>query len=459
MKCYIITKCNKSDKKPVTRQIIKNATMVNEGTIREVDLAIKGRRIHEIASSIDASAKDTIHDAQGMWLLPGMIDDQVHFREPGLTHKGNIASESKAAVSGGITSYMEMPNVTPATTDIQALRHKHQIAAQHSLANYSFYLGATPDNLEQIKQVDPTWVCGVKVFMGASTGDLLVEHPQQLEAIFRECPTLIATHCENGAVIAANLKRLQQEGQILTPELHPVIRDTEACYQSSSYAVALAKKFGSDLHVLHLTTAKELELFTAGPITDKKITAEACIHHLWFNQDDYPRLGNLIKCNPAIKAESDRQALLQAIKEQRIDIIATDHAPHTWSEKQQDYPNSPAGLPLVQHALLSLLEHVHQGTFSIEQIVEKIAHNPALRFHIKDRGFIREGYFADLVLVDPTNPTQVTHGNNLYACGWSPFDGVRFKHSIHATYVNGHKAFCQTQACTYNTALPLTFER
>lgn len=441
------------------RQIIKNATIVNEGQITEADVAIKNQRIEQISTSITASAQDEIIDAEGKYLLPGMIDDQVHFREPGLTHKGTIASESKAAVAGGITSYMEMPNVKPSTTTVDALRHKHEIAAAGSMANYSFYLGATPDNLDDIKAVDPSWVCGVKVFMGASTGDLLVEHPKALEAIFRECPTLIATHCEKGDVIAANQAKLDSLGRPLTPSDHPIIRDAEACYQSSSYAVNLAKRFGTNLHVLHLTTAREMALFDAGPIEGKKITAEACVHHLWFNQDDYPRLGNQIKCNPAIKAESDRQALIAALKEGRIDIIATDHAPHTWEEKNQDFSVAPAGLPLVQHALLSVLEHAHQGTFSLPEVVQKVSHNPAIRYGVADRGFIREDYFADLVLVDPNASTTVTPDNLHYLCNWSPFNQVNFQHRIASTFVNGHRVFDGTDFQTQKVALPLSFNR
>lgn len=428
----------------MSRQVIKNATIVNEGKVFTGDVAINNQIIEQIDSDITVQSNDTVIDAEGLLLLPGMIDDQVHFREPGLTHKGNIASESRAAVAGGITSYMEMPNVKPSTTTIDAISEKHAIAAKHSFANYSFYLGATPDNLDQIKAVDSSWVCGVKVFMGASTGDLLVEHPKALEDIFKECPTLIATHCEKGDVIEANLKRIKQQKTQFTPMDHPVIRDVEACYQSSSYAVDLAKKYGSDLHVLHLTTAKEMSLFTAGPVAGKKITAEACVHHLWFDESDYEQLGNLIKCNPAIKSAEDRQALIKAINEQRIDIIATDHAPHTWQEKQVDFEQAPAGLPLVQHALLSVLEHVHNGVFELAQVVEKVAHNVAIRYGIERRGFISEGYFADLVLVSPNKTHQVTHDNSLYLCGWSPFNGVTFHYDIAATFVNGEKVFDAT---------------
>ncbi|MBO1254359.1 dihydroorotase [Alteromonas sp. 5E99-2] len=437
--------------------IIKNATIVNENQTFESDLAIENQRIIQIENHISVNQNDRVYDTQGLLLLPGMIDDQVHFREPGLTHKGTIASESRAAVAGGITSYMEMPNVNPSTTTIAALKEKHTIAKQTSLANYSFYLGATPNNIEQIKQVDSSWVCGVKVFMGASTGDLLVEHPTALEAIFKECPTLIVTHCENGEVIRNNLAALSTRP--LVPAVHPVIRDAEACFQSSSYAVDLAKKFNSDLHVLHLTTAKEMALFEAGPIEHKKITAEACVHHLWFNQTHYSALGNLIKCNPAIKAESDRLALIQAINDNRIDIIATDHAPHTFAEKAVPYSEAPAGLPLVQHALLSLLDHTQSGALSLTKIVEKIAHNPAKRYHIEQRGFIREGYFADLVLIDPNQTTSVHHDNCHYLCKWTPFHGHTFSHKIAATFVNGQKVFDGSSFSRTSVALPLAFNR
>ncbi|HBR98549.1 MAG TPA: dihydroorotase, partial [Gammaproteobacteria bacterium] len=341
--------------------LIKNARMVNEGQITETDLRIIGQRIETIAPELSAAPSDHVVEANGSYLLPGMIDDQVHFREPGLTHKGSIATESRAAVAGGITSYMEMPNVNPATTTLAELEKKYAIATERSYANYAFYLGATEDNLEQIKQLDPKRHCGVKVFMGASTGDLLVEAPHALEAIFRESPILIVTHCESSPLIRQNREALLHSKSELSIADHPKLRDTNACYASSSYAVGLAKQYQSQLHVLHITTEKELELFESGPIQNKHITAEACVHHLWFCDQDYARLGNLIKCNPAIKSQSDRDAIIQALQSNRIDIIATDHAPHTFAEKQVSYDKAPAGLPLVQHALLSLLEHVKQG--------------------------------------------------------------------------------------------------
>ena len=421
--------------------LIKNARMVNESSVWEGDLKIVDERITKIDRDIPASAIDSVIDAEGQWLLPGMIDDQVHFREPGLTHKGSIASESRAAVAGGITSYMEMPNVNPATTSIEALESKFKLGEQHSLANYSFYLGATEDNLQQIKRLDPKRHCGVKVFMGASTGNLLVEDPVALDGIFRESPVLIVTHCESGRVIASNQAKQLQIDPNLKIEHHPIIRDADACYASSSYAVDLAKKHNSQLHVLHITTEKELSLFAPGPIEGKRITAEACVHHLWFDRNDYQNLGNLIKCNPAIKNASDRRALLNALNTGQIDIIATDHAPHTFKEKQVDYPQAPAGLPLVQHALLTLLDHVAAGILTIEQVVEKTAHNPAKRYAINERGFLREGYFADLVLIDRHGTTTASHESSLYHCGWTPFAGHTFKSQISSTWVNGQIVF------------------
>lgn len=440
--------------------LIKNARVVNEGTITETDLRIVGQRIEKIEVDITAQPSDNVVDAKGAYLLPGMIDDQVHFREPGLTHKGSIATESRAAVAGGITSYMEMPNVNPATTTIEALEKKYAIAAQNSVANYSFYLGATEDNLEQIKRLDPKNHCGVKVFMGASTGDLLVEHPQALDAIFRDAPVLIVTHCESGPVISKNREQLLSKKPVFTIEDHPVLRDDEACFASSSYAVDLAKKYQSQLHVLHITTAKELALFESGPIQKKHVTAEACVHHLWFSNQDYATLGNQIKCNPAIKYQSDRDALIQALHTNQIDIIATDHAPHTWKEKQVDYNQAPAGLPLVQHALLTLLDHVHHGRMNIEQVVEKTAHNPAIRYAIQDRGFIREGYFADLVLVDAQTSTKVTSENILYHCEWSPFKGHEFTSRIKNTWVNGGLVYANDSLIdVQSSAMRMSFER
>ncbi|KAA1153492.1 dihydroorotase [Pseudoalteromonas sp. FUC4] len=441
-------------------QLIKNAQLVNEGKTQRADVRITNQFIECIAPNITPSENDDVIDAQGAYLLPGMIDDQVHFREPGLTHKGSILTESRAAVAGGITSYMEMPNVNPSTTNKAALEAKYAIAEQHSYANYSFYLGATEHNLDDIKALDPKKVCGVKVFMGASTGNLLVENPQALEGIFRECPVLIVTHCEDGKTISKNNQRYEQQGIVPSITDHPKIRDAEACYASSSYAVSLAKKYNAQLHVLHITTEKELSLFTKGDIANKSITAEACVHHLYFSEQDYEALGNLIKCNPAIKAKTDRDALINAVKNNQIDIIATDHAPHTWQEKQTDYVNAPAGLPLVEHALLSLLEHVKHNRLSIEQVVEKTAHNPALRFKVDKRGFIKEGYYADLVLVSTQQTTKVSHDSCRYLCGWTPFDGVEFSSKIVSTWVNGERLYDgKTVSKPSKPAMPLVFNR
>ena len=421
--------------------LIKNATIVNENKTYLSDVLIKGERIAKVATGISATPTMKIVEAEGQYLLPGMIDAQVHFREPGLTHKGNIRSESRAAVAGGITSFMEMPNVNPNTTTIEALEDKFQLGQNSSLANYSFYLGATEDNLEEIKRLDPTKHCGVKVFMGASTGTLLVEDPVALEKIFSEAPTLIATHCESGPVIRKNLAQVEALNRSVVIQDHPIIRNTEACYASSSYAVDLAKRNGSLLHVLHITSAKELALFSPGPIEGKAITAEACVHHLWFNNDDYERLGNAIKCNPAIKFKSDQLSLIEAVQDGRIDIIATDHAPHTWQEKSVDYPAAPAGLPLVQHALQTLFDQVKLGRMKVEDIATKVCHNPAIRYGVTDRGYIREGYYADLVLVDMNHPYQVSQENILYYCEWSPFVGHEFGSSISRTWVNGQQVF------------------
>ncbi|MCH2207784.1 MAG: dihydroorotase [Lentisphaerales bacterium] len=421
--------------------LIKNAQIVNEGQTATSDVLIINGRIERVDASISSNGTEEVIDASGLHLLPGMIDDQVHFREPGLTHKGNIASESRAAVAGGITSFMEMPNVNPSTTTIEALEKKFDIARESSAANYSFYLGATEENVEEIKRLDPTRHCGVKVFMGASTGNLLVEDEKALEEIFAGAPTLIVTHCEKGPIIAQNQERLTANGRELVIQDHPVLRDAAACYASSSYAVSLAEKYASNLHVLHITTKKELDLFQPGPVLGKAITAEACVHHLWFCDEDYTEKGNLIKCNPAVKSPEDRAGLIAALSDGRIDIIATDHAPHTWEEKQTAYPNAPAGLPLVQHALPTLFDQVKNNNMTLEQVVEKTAHNPAIRYGVVDRGYIREGYFADLVLVDLNATYKVSAENILYHCGWSPFDGHTFSSKIMGVWVNGQLAF------------------
>lgn len=426
----------------MTSLLITNAHIVNEGQIRQGDVLVRNGRIEKVGSDLASHAVDRVIDAAGKHLLPGMIDDQVHFREPGLTHKGEIATESAAAVAGGITSYFEMPNVNPLTINRAALEDKYERATQKSIANFAFYLGASNDNLDEIKAIDPNAACGIKVFMGASTGNMLVDNPQTLEGIFANSPIIVVTHCEDSPMIKANEDRYRERyGENVPMACHPLIRSEDACWKSSSLAVELAKKHGTQLHVLHITTARELDHFKPGPMTGKQITAEVCAHHLFFNEADYATKGALIKCNPAIKTQADQEGLLAAVKDGRIDIIATDHAPHTWDEKQQPYFKAPSGLPLVQHALVSVLEHYHAGRFSLETVVQKTSHNVAIRFQMTERGFIREGYWADLVLVDLAAPSVVDQQEVLYKCGWTPFAGTIFKSSIHTTLVNGQVAF------------------
>lgn len=429
------------------KTLICNAHLVNEGKITQGDLLIENGRISQIAAGITPPTGAKVIDANGQYLLPGMIDDQVHFREPGFPNKGTIASESRAAVAGGITSFMEMPNVNPQTTNLQALEDKYQRASQCSLANFSFYLGATNDNLDQIKQLDPHAACGVKVFMGASTGNMLVDNRDTLDGIFANAPTVIATHCEDSPTIAINEAQAKaQYGDAVPMALHGEIRSREACLKSSQLATELAIKHGARLHVLHLTTADELYLFKKGKtlaeLAGANITAEVCVHHLFFNDADYARLGSQIKCNPAVKTQADQLALIQAVKDNVIDIIATDHAPHTWEEKQAaSYFSNPSGVPLVQHALLSLLDMHHRGIFSLEQIVQKTSHAVAERFQLKERGYLREGYMADLVMVDLNRPFTVADNNIRYHCGWSPFKGHTFPATIAGTWVNGQHLF------------------
>jgi len=421
--------------------IIKNGTLVNEGSIYESDVAIKGDRIEKISSSIDAEAKKII-DLDGKYILPGLIDDQVHFREPGLTHKGNIQSESRAGLAGGVTSYFEMPNVNPTTTNRKNLQAKFDLAATKSHANYSFYMGASNTNIDEIKQLDNTLACGLKVFMGASTGDMLVDNQDTLEAIFREAPVNIVTHCEDTPTIIENEKAIiAQYGEDIDARFHPRIRDAASCLKSSQLAYDLATKHGSNLHILHLTTADEMKLFTEGEITGKKITAEVCVHHLFFSEADYETRGNFIKCNPSVKSEQDRLALIDAVQKNKIDIIATDHAPHTLEEKQLPYLQAPSGLPLNQHSLLVLLDFYNKGIFTLEQIVQKTSHNIAERFQIKDRGYIREGSFADLAIIDLSANTLVTNENILYHCGWSPFMDYNFPAAVVHTIINGEIVF------------------
>ena len=422
--------------------LITNCKLVNEAEIKECDILISSQRIKKIASDLQNEEAKRVIDAKGKYVIPGMIDDQVHFREPGLTYKGDIATESFAAIAGGITSFMDMPNVKPPTLTIELLDQKYAAAKQRAKANYAFYMGASNDNLEVLKQAPIDRACGIKVFMGASTGNMLVDDDDVLDGIFKHAPVPIITHCEDSPLINQNLEKYRQKyGDDIPIEFHPLIRSEEACYRSSSKAVELAKKHGTQLHILHLTTAKELELFSQGAIDNKNITAEVCVHHLFFSEKDYAEKGSLIKCNPAVKTEQDRQGLLKAVAEDRIDITATDHAPHTWEEKQGNYMTAPAGLPLVQHALLCALEHVHGGVLSIEKIVEKTSHNVAKRFDVVDRGFVREDYFADLVIIDFEKPYTVNSTNVLCKCGWSPFDGYQFKSSIDKTILNGQVVY------------------
>jgi dihydroorotase len=422
--------------------LIKGALIINENKQYLSDLRILGEHIESIAPSLDMKPSDKVIDANGLILIPGMIDDQVHFREPGLTHKATIFSESRAAIAGGITSFMEMPNTKPPATTQVLLEEKYQIAAKHALANYSFFMGASNDNLEEVLKTDPKRVCGVKVFMGSSTGNMLVDDPKTLEKLFASYPGLIAVHCEDETTIRENEQKAKARfGEDVPVNQHPLIRSEEACYLSSSKAVRLAKKHGTRLHILHISTEKELALFEPGDLEHKKITAEACIHHLWFNDSHYATKGTRIKWNPAVKKESDRKAILEAVRTNRIDVIATDHAPHTVQEKNQSYFKAPSGGPLVQHALLALLDLVAQGELSLEQVVEKTSHAPARLFQIKNRGFIREGYQADLVLIDPNRSWEVKSNNIRYKCGWSPFDGHTFKSRIIHTFVNGYHAY------------------
>ena len=421
--------------------ILKNCNVVNENKKFESDIGIKNNRIELIASNISSESKQVV-DIEGRHVIPGLIDDQVHFREPGLTHKGTIATESRAGLAGGVTSFFEMPNVNPTTTTNENLTKKFQLASQKSLSNYSFHLGGSNTNIEEIKRVDINQAAALKVFMGASTGEMLVDSLDALDDIFNYSPLIVVTHCEDPQRVKDNEKLfLEKHGTDLCAEHHHLIRDVESCYLSSSLAVRLAKKYDADLHVFHLTTEKEMELFNAGEIDGKKITAEVCVHHMYFNESYYSELGNQIKCNPSIKEESDRLALIKALNDKKIDIIATDHAPHTWEEKMMSYPDAPAGLPLVQHGLQVLMDFYHQDILTLETIVEKTSHNVAKRFQIKDRGYIREGYYADLAVLDLNKPYEVSKDNILYKCGWSPFSGKTFNSSIYMTIINGYVAF------------------
>ena len=442
--------------------LIKNAKIVNEGKIFEGDILIEGDIIKEIDLSISVKSSDiVVIDAEGNYVLPGMIDDQVHFREPGLTHKANIETESKAALAGGITSFIEMPNTIPQTTTIEKLEEKFAIAAKSSHANYSFMFGGTNDNLDEILKVDSKTVAGLKIFLGSSTGNMLVDDPKVLEKIFLSTDMVISVHCEDEATIRENLAKYKAEyGDDIPMEKHPIIRSEEACYLSSSKAVELAKKTGARLHVFHLSTGKETKLFSNKiPLKDKKITSEVCIHHLWFSDEDYAKKGSHIKWNPAVKTSKDREQLWKALLDDRIDVIATDHAPHTLEEKSKPYTSAPSGGPLVQHALVALLEAHHKGKISIEKIVEKACHNPAILFNIEKRGYIKEGYYADLVIADLNSPWTVNKSNILYKCGWSPFEGSTFKSRITHTFINGQLAYNNFKIIDVKAGQRLTFNR
>ena len=424
------------------KYLIKNIQVVNEGQIKTADVLITNGRIEKIQPQINATVKEII--GEGKYLFPGCIDDQVHFREPGLTHKASIYTEAKAAVAGGVTSFMEMPNTIPNALTQELLEDKYNIASQCSLANYSFFMGTGNDNADEVLRTNDKRkdICGVKIFMGASTGNMLVDNPNTLDKIFRESEVLIATHCEDEKIVRQNLEKIKVAGKVLTATDHPIIRDEEVCYESSLYAIQIAKKYKTRLHILHISTEKELQLFTnMFPLKEKRITAEVCVHHLHFTSDDYARLGNQIKCNPAIKAPHNKEALWKALLDDRLDVIATDHAPHTWEEKNQPYEKAPAGLPLVQHPLLLMLYYYKMGKITLERIAEKMSHAVAECFQIKDRGYIREGYPADLVIVDLNESTKVTKESILYKCGWSPLENFSFPASITHTFVNGRLVY------------------
>lgn len=436
--------------------LIKQAEIVNEGKSFTGDVLIKGSRIERIDSDISAPHADII-PAEGLILMPGAIDDQVHFREPGLTHKADLKTESRAAVAGGVTTFFEMPNTFPPATTIELLEDKYRTAAEKSLANYSFFMGTSNDNYEEVMRIDTGRVCGIKIFMGSSTGNMLVDNPNTLEHIFANAPAIIATHCEDEHTVLSNLEAYRQQfGEKLSAQHHPLIRNAEACYLSSSMAVELAKKHGTRLHILHISTAVETELFEPGLVQNKLITAEACIHHLWFSDKDYATKGNYIKWNPAVKSAEDRDAIWKALLDSRIDVIATDHAPHTIEEKEQPYIKAPSGGPLVQHSMQAMFEFAERGMISRERIAEKMSHNPALLFRIKDRGFIREGYFADLVLMKKQEH-KVLKSNLLYKCGWSPFEGETFSYTVDKTFINGNLAWDNGRILEFGTGMRAEF--
>ncbi len=442
------------------RVLIKNARIVNQGHITKGDILIEGEFMVQIGKSIDDPEAQII-DAKNNYVLPGVIDDQVHFREPGLTHKATIETESRAAAAGGITSFIEMPNTNPQTTTIKKLEDKFQIASKTSFVNYSFMFGGTNDNLDEILKVDSKNVAGLKLFLGSSTGNMLVDNPKVLEKIFSSTSLLISVHCEDEATIKKNTKLyIEKYGDNIPIKYHPIIRSEEACYLSSSKAIELAKKTGARLHVFHLSTGKETKLFTNKiPLKDKKITAEVCLHHLWFSDQDYDEKGTLIKWNPAVKTKDDRAQLWEALLDDRLDVIATDHAPHTLEEKNNVYTKAPSGGPLVQHALVAMFEAHHQGKISIEKLVEKMCHNPAILFQVEKRGYIKEGYFADIVIVDDNNPWTVNKDNVLYKCKWSPFEGTMFKSKVTHTLVNGQLVYENSTFHEVKAAKRLTFNR
>lgn len=441
--------------------LILNANIVNEGKVFEGDVYIRGRFIDAIGKDFASRQADVVIDAKGKLLIPGAIDDQVHFREPGLTHKATIYTEAKAAVAGGVTSFMEMPNTIPPAFTVALLEDKYRIASKDSLANYSFFIGASNDNLDEVMNVDVSAVCGLKIFMGSSTGNLLVDDEKTLEGFFTRFPSLIATHCEDEETILRNSALFRAKyGEDVPVKAHPLIRSEEACYKSSSLAVGLARRHGTKLHILHISTAKETHLFETGiPLENKRITAEACVHHLTFSDEDYDKLGTLLKWNPAIKTRADRDGILKALLDDRIDVVATDHAPHTLAEKDNPYFKAPSGGPLVQHSVVAMLEFFHAGKMTLEKIVQKMAHNPAIVFQISKRGFIREGYYADLVLVDPDQPWTVGGDNILSKCGWSPFQGRTFRSKVTHTFVSGHLAYAEGKFDEEMKGQRLMFER
>jgi len=442
------------------KTLIKNAVIINEGVRFESDILIQDEIITKIGSNLSTNEAEIL-DAAGSFVLPGIIDDQVHFREPGLTHKGDIASESRAAIAGGITSYMEQPNTNPQTTTIERLEQKFELASRTSYANYSFLFGGTNDNLEEIKKLDKHACSGIKLFLGSSTGNMLVDNEEVLERIFKNTELVISVHCEDEKTIRENTQKYRaQYGDDIPVVLHPLIRSEQACYLSSSRAIALAERTGARLHVFHVSTGKETHLFRNDiPLEQKKITAEVCIHHLWFSDKDYSEKGTLIKWNPAIKTSADRAQLWQALLDDRIDVVATDHAPHTLEEKKNNYMKAPSGGPLVQHGLMAMLEKSLEGKITIEKVVEKMCHNPAKLFQIEKRGYIKEGYYADLAIVDMNLPWTVDKNNIIYKCAWSPFDGNRFRTKVTHTFVNGHLAYDQGQFSSLRNAKRLTFDR